>query len=269
MTTAGQAWCLWVPRTVSRLLTSAFMVTQARRPPAIADQHDWSLWPSRLAYLMLRRVLSWLVLLARSDAAKNAEILVLRHEILVLRRTSRRPTPTLVDRAFLSAVARLLPTQLRRLRLVSPRGVLRWHAPAHRPPLDLPTTTTGSTTRRTTHPGAGTAPSLGRTRAEVTAASTASWSAQAHGPPTPACTFSGDTTGSNDSTAATPGVVDADEQHFREAGAIGVSYQDRGVDQAEVGLTLRREFTRVGGLGLEARCRGICGAAMWRRARAS
>jgi hypothetical protein len=37
---------VWVPRTVSRLLTSAFVVAQARRPPAIADQHDRSLWPS-------------------------------------------------------------------------------------------------------------------------------------------------------------------------------------------------------------------------------
>ena len=42
----------------------------------------------RLAYLMLVRVLSWLALLARSDAAKDAEILTLRHEVAVLRRTN-------------------------------------------------------------------------------------------------------------------------------------------------------------------------------------
>jgi putative transposase len=77
---------------------------------------------------MLGRVLSWLALLARSDAAKDAEILVLRHEVAVLRRHNQRPTLTRVDRAFLSALARLLPTQLRRLRLVSPRTLLRWHA---------------------------------------------------------------------------------------------------------------------------------------------
>src|SRR6188472_4101356 len=77
---------------------------------------------------MLGRVLSWLVLLARSDAAKDAEILVPRHEVAVLRRTTQRPTLTRVDRAFLSALARLLPTQLRQLRLVSPRTLLRWHA---------------------------------------------------------------------------------------------------------------------------------------------
>src|ERR687890_2376470 len=77
---------------------------------------------------MLGRVLSWFVLLARSDAAKDAEILVLRHEVAVLRRKNQRPTLTWVDRAFLSALARLLPAQLRRLRLVSPTTLLRWHA---------------------------------------------------------------------------------------------------------------------------------------------
>ena len=77
---------------------------------------------------MLGRILSWLVLLARSDASKDAEILVLRHEVAVLRRTNQHPALTWVDRAFLGAVARLLPTQLRRLRLVTPRTLLRWHA---------------------------------------------------------------------------------------------------------------------------------------------
>ena len=83
----------------------------------------------RLAYLVLTRVLSWLALLARSDAAKDIEILVLRHEVAVLRRRNPRPALTWVDRAVLSALSKLLPTQLRRLRLVSPRTLLRWHAP--------------------------------------------------------------------------------------------------------------------------------------------
>ena len=78
----------------------------------------------RLAYLTLGRVLSWLALLARSDTAKDAEILVLRHEVAVLRRTNQRPTLTWIDRAFLSALARLLP--------VSPRTLLRWHASVRR-----------------------------------------------------------------------------------------------------------------------------------------
>ena len=77
---------------------------------------------------MLARVLSWLMLLARSGAAKDIEILVLRHEVNLLRRHNTRPTMTWIDRAFLSALSRLLPTQLRRLRLVSPRTLLRWHA---------------------------------------------------------------------------------------------------------------------------------------------
>ena len=81
----------------------------------------------RLAYLMLARVLSWLALLTRSDAAKDAEVLTLRHEVAVLRRTNPRPGLTWLDRAVLSALSRLLPAALRRARLVSPRTLLRWH----------------------------------------------------------------------------------------------------------------------------------------------
>ena len=77
---------------------------------------------------MLARVLSWLALLARSDAAKDIEILTLRHEVAVLRRTNTRPALTWLDRAVLSALSRLLPAPLRRMRLVSPRTLLRWHA---------------------------------------------------------------------------------------------------------------------------------------------
>ena len=76
---------------------------------------------------MLVRVLGWLALLARSDAAKDIEILTLRHEVAVLRRTNPRPKMSWLDRAVLSALARLLPAPLRQLRLVSPRTLLRWH----------------------------------------------------------------------------------------------------------------------------------------------
>jgi putative transposase len=72
---------------------------------------------------MLARVLSWLALLARADTAKDIEILVLRHEVAVLRRHNPRPTLTWLDRAVFSALSRLLPTHLRGLRLVSPCGV--------------------------------------------------------------------------------------------------------------------------------------------------
>src|SRR6476659_9675653 len=76
---------------------------------------------------MLIRVLGWLALLARSDTAKDAEILTLRHEVAVLRRTNTRPRLTWLDRAVLSALSRLLPAPLRRARLISPRTLLRWH----------------------------------------------------------------------------------------------------------------------------------------------
>jgi putative transposase len=82
----------------------------------------------RLAYLLLARVVSWLALLARTDATKDAEILLIRHEVAVLRRHTPRPRLTWVDRALLSVLSRLLPVDLRRMRLVSPRTLLRWHA---------------------------------------------------------------------------------------------------------------------------------------------
>jgi hypothetical protein len=81
----------------------------------------------RLLYLIFVRLCSWLVLLGRSSASKNAELLVLRHEVAVLRRTHPRPQLDWADRATLAALIGLLPRNLRAHRLVTPGTVLRWH----------------------------------------------------------------------------------------------------------------------------------------------
>ena len=80
-----------------------------------------------LVYRIFVSVLGWLVLLARSSASKDAEILVLRHEVAVLRRTNPRPRLGWTDRAVLAALARILPKPLRVHRLVTPGTLLQWH----------------------------------------------------------------------------------------------------------------------------------------------
>ena len=81
----------------------------------------------RLLYLIMIRVFGWLLLLGRRQASKDAEIMVLRHEVTVLRRQVPRPKPEWADRAILAALARLLPAVLRAHRFVTPGTLLAWH----------------------------------------------------------------------------------------------------------------------------------------------
>ena len=100
---------------------------------------DLAVWPDelvtagsrlvslRLLCLIMIRVFGWLVLLGRSETSKDAEIMLLRHEVAVLRRQVARPKPDWADRAVLAALARLLPAVPRTHWLVTPGTLLAWH----------------------------------------------------------------------------------------------------------------------------------------------
>jgi putative transposase len=100
-----------------------------------------------MLYLIFVRLTGWMVLLARPAAPKDAELLVLRQEVAMLRRQNPRPKLDWADQAVLAALVRLLPGPLRMSRLVTPDTLLRWHrrlvrwrwtypAKGGRPPVD-------------------------------------------------------------------------------------------------------------------------------------
>jgi len=80
-----------------------------------------------LVYLVVRNLFALVWLLGRRRGSKELEILVLRHELAVLRRQSARPRLTRADRAFLAALSRLLPRSTWPSFLVRPDTLLRWH----------------------------------------------------------------------------------------------------------------------------------------------
>jgi len=97
----------------------------------------------RLAYLTLYRSMKLLTQLARSDAAKDRELLVLRHQLAVLRRQTR-PKLEPADRALLAAVSRVLPRSRWSCFFVKPETLLRWAPPPGRRRVDLPGSWTGA-----------------------------------------------------------------------------------------------------------------------------
>jgi hypothetical protein len=89
---------------------------------ARAQSHLWA-----FVYLVVRHVLELVVLLARSDDAKEIELLALRHEVVMLRRQVKRQSFAPADRAFLAALSRLLPRARWGAFGVTPTTLLAWH----------------------------------------------------------------------------------------------------------------------------------------------
>jgi hypothetical protein len=81
----------------------------------------------RLLYLIFQQVLGLVLLMGRTSSAQDVELLVLRHEVAILRRTNPRPRMDWADRAVFATLIRWLPQTLRCHRLITPNTILRWH----------------------------------------------------------------------------------------------------------------------------------------------
>src|SRR5437867_13306519 len=81
----------------------------------------------RFVYLVARRVLELMLLRFRSKSYKELEIVVLRHELAILRRQVARPDLRDTDRVLLAAASRILPRARWSVFLVTPATLLRWH----------------------------------------------------------------------------------------------------------------------------------------------
>ena len=127
------------------------------RPPLRLRRDDPVMNPS-LAYQILRQILQMLTQLARDGGAKDVELLVLRHEVAVLRRQIHRPQLQPADRLVLAASSRLPPPGTVVGLLRHPGHPAAVAPAATRPAVDLPAPPTGPTADRPDHPGARAAP---------------------------------------------------------------------------------------------------------------
>ena len=83
--------------------------------------------PVSLVYVVVCRLFAFVLLLARGERSKELEILVLRHELSVLRRQVKRPRIEPGDRLVLAALSRVLPRRSWSAFVVRPETLLRWH----------------------------------------------------------------------------------------------------------------------------------------------
>ena len=111
---------MWGSRSRPAPLTC--VIRYARLP-----RHDRESCPCVCLSLIFLQLVNLLLLLDRSSASEDVKLLVLRHELAVLRRANPKPRPDWTDRAVFAAILRRLPPMLRGHRLVTPGTILRWH----------------------------------------------------------------------------------------------------------------------------------------------